>query len=45
MVNGNPVEGPNWPTFEPPPNLRAELVEEGTFKDRAMDIDPRKEPI
>jgi hypothetical protein len=44
-ANGSPTEGPKRPTFEPPPNLRAELLEEGTFKDRAMDIDPGKEPV
>ena len=42
-ANGNPSEGPKQPTFEPPPNLHVELLEEGTFKDREMDIDPGKE--
>jgi hypothetical protein len=42
-TNGNPSDGPKWPTFEPPPNLHAELLEEGTFKDREMDIDRGKE--
>jgi hypothetical protein len=42
-ANGNPSEGLKRPTFEPPPNLRTELLEEGTFKYREMDIDPGKE--
>jgi hypothetical protein len=35
MANGNPLEGPKRPTFEPPPNLHAELLE--------MDIDLGKD--
>ena len=42
-TNGNPTEGVKWPTFEPPQDLRAKLLVEGTFKDREMDIDPEKE--
>ena len=44
-TNGNPTEGAKWPTFEPPPDLCAKLLAEGTFKDREMDIDPDKETV
>jgi hypothetical protein len=45
-TNGNPSDGPKWPTFEPPPNLHAELLEEETFKDQEMDIDRgRRQPL
>ena len=30
------------PTFEPPPDLRSQLIFEGTFKDREMDINSGK---
>jgi hypothetical protein len=33
------------PTFETPPDMRAVLLAEGTFKDREMDIDPAKETV
>jgi hypothetical protein len=39
-TNGSSGEGLKRPTCEPPPDLRAKLLTEGTFKDREMDIDP-----
>jgi hypothetical protein len=42
IVNENAAAGVKRPTFEPPPDMRATLLEEGTFKDRDMDIDPDK---
>jgi hypothetical protein len=42
IVNENAAAGVKRPTFEPPPDMRAALLEEGTFKDRDMDIDPDK---
>jgi hypothetical protein len=40
IANENAAAGVKRPAFEPPPDLRATLLEEGTFKDRDMDIDP-----
>jgi hypothetical protein len=45
MTNGNVAEGTKRPTFEPPPDLHSKLLEEETFKDQEMDIDPEKETL
>ena len=41
-ANGASPEGPKQSTFETPPDLRKELLVEGSFKDREMEIDPVK---
>jgi hypothetical protein len=38
----DPALSTKRPSFETPPDLRATLLEEGTFKDRDMEIDPDK---
>jgi hypothetical protein len=42
-ANENHDAGKKRPTFETPPEIRTQLLEEGTFKDKGMDIDPAKE--
>jgi hypothetical protein len=42
-ANGNTAEEIKRPAFEPPADMRSKLMEDGTFKDRDMDIDPAKE--
>jgi hypothetical protein len=42
-ANENHEAGTKRPTFETPPDMRAQLLEEGTLKDKEMDIDPAKE--
>jgi hypothetical protein len=44
-ANENAAAGTKRPTFETPPDMRATLLAEGTFKDREMDIDPAKETV
>jgi hypothetical protein len=44
MMHGNNGGGSRRPTFEPPPDLRSQLLFEGTFKDKEMDIDSGKTP-
>jgi hypothetical protein len=44
MVHRNNGGGSRRPTFESPPDLRSQLLSEGTFKDKEMDIDSRKTP-
>jgi hypothetical protein len=39
-TNGSGGETFKRPSFEPPQDLRATLIADGTFKDRDMDIDP-----
>jgi hypothetical protein len=41
----NAAAGTKRLTFEMPPDMRAALLAEGTFKDREMDIDPDKETV
>jgi hypothetical protein len=43
-MHGNNGGGSRRPTFEPPPDLRSQLLFEGTFKDKEMDIDSGKTP-
>jgi hypothetical protein len=43
-MHGNNRGSSRRPTFEPPPDLRSQLISEGTFKDREMDIDSGKTP-
>jgi hypothetical protein len=42
-ANDEATERLKRPTFETPPNLCAELLEDGIYKDREMEIDPEKE--
>lgn len=42
-TNGNTAEATKRTTFEPPADLHSKLMEDDTFKDRDMDIDPAKE--
>jgi len=42
-ANDDATEGLKRLAFETPTSLRAELLEDGTFKDREMEIDPEKE--
>jgi len=44
-TNEDPAVGVKRPTFETPPDMRAQLLVEGTFKDRDMDIDLAKENV
>jgi hypothetical protein len=45
-ANEDPGTGTKRPTFETPPDMRAQLLVEGTFKDREMDIDqPRNRSL
>ena len=44
-TNENPEIGTKRPTFETPPDMHAQLLAEGTFKDQDMDIDPAKEKV
>jgi hypothetical protein len=39
IVNRSNGEGSRHPTFKPPPDLRSQLLTEGTFKDKEMDIE------
>ena len=45
QVTANEDPAARWkrPTFEMPPELRAQLLVEGTFKDRDTDMDSAKE--
>lgn len=45
QVTANEDLATRWkrPTFETPPEMRAQLLVEGTFKDRDMDMDSAKE--
>jgi hypothetical protein len=42
-ANENTAMRVKRPTFETPPEMRAQLMVEGTFKDRDTDMDPTKE--
>jgi hypothetical protein len=44
-ANEDPATRVKRPTFETPPEMRAQLLVEGTFKDRDTDMDPAKEDI
>jgi len=42
-ANDEAAERLKRPTFETPPDLHAELLEDGICKDKEMEIDPKKE--
>jgi hypothetical protein len=44
-ANATSDTGTKRPAFETPPEMRAQLLAEGTFKDKDMDIDSAKEKV